>query len=143
MRVFLILAALLGAIAGCGQRAEQRIVTAAGYPGSIRCRNVKGVERTSMCGLELSRAQVALLTDRLGLKPLLVPERIGRITNIVELPVECRVLHFDNPRPMTLSTVFDSPYALNDRVSGTQFASLLLVREPSGQTCLTFVREFR
>jgi hypothetical protein len=136
-------AALLGLTSGCGRRPEQRILSAAGFDGSVWCKAVKGVERTSMCGLSLTQGQARLLAARLGLKPLTAPERLGRVTNIVELPVECRVLHFDNLRPMTLSAVFDSPFALNDRASGTQFASVLLVRSPDGQSCLTFVREFR
>jgi hypothetical protein len=140
--VLLALAGTAGLILGCGQRPEQRILTTAGFEGAVRCAEVEGVERTSMCGLHLSRADAVLLAHRLGLKPLTVPERIGGVTNIVALPTECRILHFDNPHPMTLSTVFDSPFALNDRASGTQFASLLLARAPSGQSCLTFVREF-
>lgn len=114
----------------------------AGFHGPIVCKQVQGIERTSMCGLRLTERQTDSLEQRLGLRLLDVPSRLGRVTNILELPFECQLLLFDNPRPMVFTGVFDAPHALFEPKSAVQFSSIVMARAYTGEACLTFILEF-
>lgn len=138
-RGILLLASLLAA---CAPRGDHQLLTAAGIEAPITCVDAEGLERTSFCGATFSTFEAESAMSYLGLEPLEQPEKHGRVTNVLNLPFECRLLLFDNPHPKQLYGVFDSPYALHERRTGIQFARIVMARsQMRGQTCFTLVRE--
>jgi hypothetical protein len=130
------------ALAACREPPEQQVLRAAGFHGPVTCTVVRGIDRTRMCGLHLTEAQSDSLERRLGLRLLDVPSRLGRVTNILELPFECQLLLFDNPRPMVFTGVFDAPHALFAPKQAVQFSSIVMARAYTGEACLTYTLDF-
>ena len=140
----LLVFVLLSGLAGCRPRAEIRLLSAAGVEASLSCKDGEGVERMSFCGTTLTSSEAAMVAKTLGFQPLRQPEKHGVVTNQLNLPFECQLLLFDNPRPMLLSGAFDAPYALHEPDTDVQYASVVLAQHPiTGQSCFTFIRDFR